>query len=310
MIEKITRVPLRQIWKHEAKEFTTWLQNNTDVLIDVVGFTLVNVEREKSTGNFNVDLYAEDSSGNTVIIENQLEKSDHKHLGQLITYLTAFEAKKAIWIVSEPKQEHINAVSWLNESTNCEFYLLKVEVIKIGKSNPAPLLTLIVEPSEEIREVSSIKQEKTERHKLRYLFWKKLIEKSKNKHSLFNAISPSEYNWIGAGSGLRGVHYNYWITKDGLRISIYIDRGKDSEKENLKIFKTLYAKKRTIEKVFGDKLDWDEKENDRACTIRKEFHTAGWNSDESKWGKAQDEAIEAMVRLEKATKKIINDIKI
>ena len=75
MIEKIQRVPLREIWKHEARDFTTWLQENLDVVNDVIGITLANAEREHSAGHFNVDLVAEDNSGNSVIIENQLEKS-------------------------------------------------------------------------------------------------------------------------------------------------------------------------------------------------------------------------------------------
>ena len=91
MIGKLQRVPLREVWKDEARDFTPWLQENMDVLNDVLDFTLSNVEREQSAGDFSADLTAEDESGNTVIIENQLEKSDHDHLGKIITYLTAIE---------------------------------------------------------------------------------------------------------------------------------------------------------------------------------------------------------------------------
>ena len=89
------------------------------------------------------------------LIENQLEKSDHGHLGQIITYLVSIGAKTAIWIVSKPRTEHINAINWLNESSSADFYLLKVEAIKIGDSPPAPLLTVIVEPSAESKEVGN-----------------------------------------------------------------------------------------------------------------------------------------------------------
>ena len=95
-IGKIQRVPLREVWRHEAYNFTRWLQENIDVLGDVLGITLSGAEREHSAGDFNVDLRAEDDSGNTVIIENQLEKSNHDHLGKLITYLVTFEAKTAV----------------------------------------------------------------------------------------------------------------------------------------------------------------------------------------------------------------------
>jgi len=89
MIGKIESVPLREIWKHEAYDFTSWLQDNIDVLNDVLGLSLSNPESEQSAGSFIVDRVAEDEAGNPVIIENQLEKSNHNHLGKLITYLTA-----------------------------------------------------------------------------------------------------------------------------------------------------------------------------------------------------------------------------
>ena len=149
MIGKIQRVPLRDVWKHEALDLTKWLQDNLDVLNDVLEFSLSNAEREQSAGDFSVDLVAEDDEGGVVIIENQLEKSDHAHLGKLITYLTALQAKKAIWIVAEPRPEHVAAITWLNESSAASFYLLKLEGIRINDSAPAPLLTLIVGPSEE-----------------------------------------------------------------------------------------------------------------------------------------------------------------
>ena len=87
-IGKLQRVALREVWKHEAHDFTQWLQENIDVLNDALELTLVNVDREQDTGSFSIDLVAEDEGGGTVIIENQLEKSNHDHLGKLITYLT------------------------------------------------------------------------------------------------------------------------------------------------------------------------------------------------------------------------------
>ncbi len=96
-------MPLREVWKREAHNFTQWLEENIDVVNEVIDLDLANVEREKSAGAFSVDLVAEDASGNAVVIENQLGRSDHDHLGKLITYLTAFDAKAALWIVAEPR---------------------------------------------------------------------------------------------------------------------------------------------------------------------------------------------------------------
>jgi RecB family endonuclease NucS len=102
-VGKLDRVLLRDVWKHEEYDFTRWLQDNIDVLGSVVRFTLENVEREQAAGAFSIDLVAEDEGGNKVIIENQLEKSNHDHLGKMLTYLVAMGAKTAVWIVSEPR---------------------------------------------------------------------------------------------------------------------------------------------------------------------------------------------------------------
>ena len=230
-IDKITSVRLREIWKHEAHDFTVWMTENIEVLNEATGLKLSNPEREQSTGNFNVDIKAEDEAGNTVVIENQLEKSDHDHLGKIITYLSAFEAKKAVWIVSEPRQEHIGAINWLNEGdNNCDFYLLKIEAIRIGNSNPAPLITKIVGPSSETKQIGKIKQEDSERHQLRLDFWTQHLELSRTKHNLFNGISPGKDTWIGVTSGLpKGISFQYWVTQKGIRIQITIDAGLDSD---------------------------------------------------------------------------------
>src|SRR2546427_16519 len=119
-IGKLERVSLREVWKHEAKDFTQWLQENIDVLNSALDLNLVNVDRERDTGDFSVDLVAEDDGGGTIIIEDQLEKSNHDHLGKLITYLTGMGARAAIWIVSDPRPEHVAAIAWLNESSKAQ----------------------------------------------------------------------------------------------------------------------------------------------------------------------------------------------
>src|ERR1700761_2950298 len=115
-------------------------ERNLDALGEVLDFTVDNIERERAAGDFSVDLVAEDQSGDVVVIENQLERSDHDHLGKLVTYVAAMEAKRAIWIVSQPRPEHVTAITWLNESVAADFYLIQVEAIRIGDSPAAPLL--------------------------------------------------------------------------------------------------------------------------------------------------------------------------
>src|SRR5215471_19803609 len=130
MIGKIQRIPLREVWKHEAHDFTRWLRENLDVLDDVLDFSLSQAEREQPAGDFSVDIVATDDEGRSVIIENQFGKSDHDHLGKLVTYAASLDAKCAVWIVGDARPEHIQAVASLNESKATAFYMVKLEGVR------------------------------------------------------------------------------------------------------------------------------------------------------------------------------------
>jgi len=307
-ISKLERVPLKEVWKHEA-EFTKWLEENIDVLNDALDINLSSAEREQSAGAFSVDLVAEDEVGELVIIENQLGKSDHDHLGKLITYLTALGAKTAIWIVTDPRSEHVRAVSWLNESSSASFYLLKVEAVRIGDSPPAPLITRIVGPSEETREVGAKKKELAERDILRFRFWEQLLEKARHRTKLHTSISPTHYNWVGTSAGKRGLTFSYVVRQHEASVELYIDRGKDSEEENKAIFEQLMRHKERIETEFGGALEWQRLEGRRACRIKKTISVGGYK-DEDKWPEIHEAMIDTMVRLEKALKPYIQKLKI
>ena len=309
MIGRIKRVPLREVWKHEALDFTTWLTENIDLLNEILDLNLSSAESEKNAGAFNVDITAEDTDGNPVIIENQLEKSDHDHLGKLITYLTSIDAKTAIWVVADPRPEHIRAVTWLNEAGTAKFYMVKVEAVQIGESEPAPLLSLIVGPSEEGEKIGVDKKKLAERHEIRYRFWMQLLERAKTKTKLHSGISPSIYNWVGTGSGVRGLGYNYAITQHEAYVELYIDKGKDSPEENLVIFDKLSGFKDAIERDFGEPLEWQRLEERRACRIRKVI-VGGYRDDESKWPEIHTAMIDAMIRLEKALSPHIKELKL
>ncbi len=309
-IGKLQRVPLREVWRHEAYDFTCWLQENIDVVNEALDLNLSSAEREHAAGAFSVDLVAEDESGKTAVIENQLEKSDHDHLGKVITYVANLQAQIAIWIVATPRPEHIQAVTWLNEAGMALFYLVKVEAIRIGTSPPAPLLTLIVGPSQESIEVGETKKELAERHILRQKFWTQLLEQAKARTQLHANITPSQYNWISTGSGRSGLSYNYTILKDEAIVELYIDRGKGSDLENRAIFEQLLDHQDAIEATFGDSLEWARLEEKRACRIRKDLAAGGYRSDEKDWPVIQAEMIDTMIRLERALKPYINQLTI
>ena len=309
IIGKLKRVPLREVWKHEAKDFTTWLQNNIEILNEVIDISINSAEREQSAGTFNVDLVAEDVNGNVVVIENQLEKSNHDHLGKIITYLTSVGAKAAIWIVADARPEHVNAINWLNESSSADFYLIKLEAIKIEDSLAAPLFTLIVGPSEEGRVIGATKKELAERYGIRLRFWTGLLDLSKKKTKLHSNLSPNKYNWVGTSAGKRGLGYNYIVRKHDTNVELYIDRGENGEQENLDIFDELLKSRNEIETAFGEPLDWQRLENRRACRIVKNITPGGWK-DEDKWPEIHVTMIENMIRFEKAFKGQIRRLKI
>ena len=309
-IGKLERVPLRKVWEHEAYDFTQWLQENIDVLNTALDLNLVNVDREQAAGSFSIALVAEDEGGGTVIIENQLEKSNHDHLGKLITYLSSMGAKAAIWIVSDPRPEHVAAVAWLNESSSADFYMVKVEAVRIGDSPAAPLFTLIVGPSEETKDVGQTKKEIAERYGIRKRWWSTLIERSAKVNKLHAHITPGEYSWIGTSSGVRGLNLNYVVTQDECKAELYIDRGKDAEEETKSIFDQLFADKDKIDQAFGEALSWERLEGKRACRIRHTQAGGGYRTPEEQWPPLQDAIIQDMDRLEKALRPHLKQLRL
>jgi hypothetical protein len=306
-IGKLQRVPLREVWKHEARDFTQWLQENIDIMNDVLELNLVSVEREQSAGSFSVDLVAEDDGGGTVIIENQLEKSNHDHLGKLITYLTAMSARAAVWIVAEPRPEHVAAIAWLNESSSADFYILKVEAVRIGDSPAAPLLTLIVGPSQETKTVGHQKKELAERYDIRRAWWTQLVARPDAK--LHAHITPGSYSWIGVSSGIRGLNLNYVVTQDECGAQLYIDRGKDSDEENKKIFDQLFESREDIKKACPENINWERMEGRRASRIGISI-PGGYRSPEEDWEDIQTRLVAAMNGLDQALKPYLKKLKL
>ena len=307
LIGKLQLVHLREVWRHEAYDFTQWLQVNIDLLNEALDLELVSAEREQAAGSFSIDLVAESSDGETYVVENQLEKSNHDHLGKVITYLTAMKARGAIWIVSEPRQEHVNAMAWLNEASNADFYLVKVEAVRIGDSPAAPLLTLIVGPSAEAKEAGRAKQEIAERYDIHKQWWTQLVALPGAK--LHAHITPGQYSWIGVSSGIRGLGFNYMVTKTDCGVELHIDRGKDCEEENEAIFDQLCQSKSEIESSISFPVTWQRLDARRACRIRINI-TGGYRSPEDEWPAIQQRMTEAMSQFEAALKPVLMGLKV
>lgn len=151
LIGRLQAVPAREVWRHEALDFTPWLLDNADVLSDVLGLDLELEAAEHAVGDFSLDLIGRDRlSGDLVIVENQLEQSDHTHLGQIMTYAGGTDAAHVVWVAPSFRAEHRRALEWLNERTDegTRFFAVEVKVVRIGDSPYAPLLSLAVQPND------------------------------------------------------------------------------------------------------------------------------------------------------------------
>jgi len=304
-IEKINKVSLRELWKKEDKDFTRWLEENIDFLNEVLGIEITIQSREEKVGPFKVDLYGEDSLGNRVIIENQLEKTDHIHLGQIITYLTNLEANTAIWIAKYPTEEHSKAIEWLNEVTpdDISFYLVRIEAIRIGDNSPAaPLFTIIKAPSRMVKQIGAEKKEHAQRHIVRNEFWTQFLREMNKRNSLCANLNPSNDAWIGSSVGMAGVNINFVVTKKYARTELYINRG--SKEENKKFFDLLYQLKDEIEKEFGSGLVWEKMEDNVTCRVKNQLDNVNVFDDKD-WPRMNEFLIDSAERMHRAFKESI-----
>lgn len=313
-IGKLTRVPLNEIWKHEALDFTPWLADNIEVLGEALNLKdLRVVEREKTVGSFSLDILGEDASGAPVIIENQIYKTDHDHLGKVLVYLTNLNAKTAIWITSDARPEHIRAMSWLNEASpqDIAFYLVRVEAYRIGNSPAAPVFSRIVEPSVEQKEIGKQKEDLAQRYVDRLEFWRGLIERANASNALVGNLSPTKDNWINA-SKFGTVALSYVIRMSDAEVSLYIERA-GSRELNKALFDRLYSQKDAIESEFRAPLSWQRLDNRDASRIAYQMPGGGLQ-DRDRWPEIQDAMISGMTRLRDAilerTRLAILDLKL
>ena len=204
VLSKLTKLDLREVWKHEALDFTNWLaeKENLEALSDAVGVDIKLIQTEASVGKFNVDILAEeDLTGRKIIIENQLEATDHDHLGKIITYASGHNAEIIIWIVKDTRDEHQKAIEWLNDHTDedISFFLIRIELWKIDDSKPAPKFEIVVSPNEWAKAIKStpVNKDLTDTKLQQLDFWDKF--KNFFKKSSNTLITVSVGVAIGAG---------------------------------------------------------------------------------------------------------------
>lgn len=271
-LSKLKKLDLRQVWKHEALDFTNWLaeKDNLDALSEAIGVDIKLIETEASVGKFNVDILAEeDLTGKKIIIENQLEATDHDHLGKIITYASGHDAEIIVWIVKDTRDEHQKAIEWLNDHTNEEisFFLIRIELWQIDESKPAPKFEIVVSPNEWAKAIKATPTKKDLTNtKLQQLdFWNKFKEFVKKENSSIRLRSPRPNHWYDISVGSSECHIALTLnTRENLLgCEIYINKNKE-------LFHYFLGQKNIIEQELGEEAEWVDASKASRIKISKE----------------------------------------
>ena len=300
-LKKIT--DLRSIWPHEALNFTPWVAENVDLLADAVGLDITVDETESSVGDFNVDISAsETGTDRKIIIENQLEDTDHDHLGKLITYASGKGADVVIWVVKHAREEHKAAVEWLNNHTDDKigFFLCEIKLFQIGDSQIAPAFTVVERPNDwtkEIRKTASANS--TQQQRLEY--WQAFNDYAftdANFSRIFNKRKPTTDHWMDFSIGSSACHIavSQIQKRKAVDVELYINDDKE-------LFKSLFAHKDEIEKNMEMELEWKELPERKASRILIE-KTVDLD-DRATWPEQFDYIMDTCIKMKRAFKRYL-----
>lgn len=294
---------LRSIWPHEALNFTPWVAENVDLLADAVGLDITVDETESSVGDFNVDIYASETGPDRkIIIENQLEDTDHDHLGKLITYASGKGADVVIWVVKHAREEHKAAVEWLNNHTDDKigFFLCEIKLFQIGDSQIAPAFTVVERPNDwtkEIRKTASANS--TQQQRLEY--WQAFNDyafSDANFSRIFNKRKPTTDHWMDFSIGSSACHIavSQIQKRKAVDVELYINDDKE-------LFKSLFAHKDEIEKNMEMELEWKELPERKASRILIE-KTVDLD-DRATWPEQFDYIMDTCIKMKRAFKRYL-----
>ncbi len=265
MLGEIKNVSLRKIWKNEAYDFTPWLAENLERISESLGLELEFEAKEVSVGPYSADILAKDTGTDKfVVIENQLEKTNHDHLGKCITYASVLDASAVIWIASKFTEEHKKALDWLNDHTSDEigFYGIKVELWQIDDSQPAVKFNVISTPNEIVRQAAKRKEqgELSETRKTQLKFWTNFRDKISETGKIRSLQTPRPQYWFDVALGKSGIHLSNTFNTDKNEIGARVYIGNKQVDEWLPYFE---SKKEQIESQIGSKLEWNPNPDNR-----------------------------------------------
>lgn len=272
---RIEKVDLRSIWTSEDKHFTPWLaqEENLEILGETLGIELELEAQEKDVGPFRADILCKNTAekDSWVVIENQIEKTDHKHLGQLLTYAAGLGASTIVWISAQFTEEHRAAIDWLNKLTDksVRFFGLEIELWKIGDSPAAPRFNIICQPNDwesNVRHAAEAlsDEEATPSQNLRIRYWTAFREYLIEQRSKLRSQKPSRDHWYSFGIGTGKAHTAALIITRENKIAVELIINSDDAKT---VFSELLQHKDAVENMIGVQLDWREMPEKKASRI-------------------------------------------
>lgn len=317
---RLTKVEnIRSVWIDEARDFTPWLAqpDNMAVLADTIGIELEVTAQEKQVGPFRADILCRDQSSSTdqwVLIENQLEKTDHSHLGQILTYAAGLDAVTIVWVALTFTEEHRATLDWLNEITDdrFNFFGLEIELWRIGDSPVAPKFNIASKPNNWTKRERVASVGYTDNQQKRLEFWSRfrsLLEE--RKYSMSNIPKPNPQNWMSFSAGRSGFYVcpvlsSFDSTKNAyggeLRMELYL--ASENAKTHLM---EVERQKPDLEKQVGEAMTFYQKDSVKACRIYvvqpvKDIY------DETKWKDYMDWLFDRLILFQKVFRPIVKNL--
>lgn len=298
---KLKEIDLRQVWTHEQYDFSKWLasEDNIRELGDTLNLSLTDIETEKFVGNYRCDILCKDElTGKNVLIENQLESTNHEHLGKIITYASGLDASVVIWIVGFARDEHASAIEWLNKHTEDElsFFLVEVHAYRIGDSVPAPLFKIIEQPNDFAKNVRTLsrKTDLNESQSKRLEFWNLFNEVLEQRGKPFNKRKATTDHWYSVAIGSSQCHISIDLVnrEHKIRVGIWIDDNKD-------IYDNFFKHKDEIETKVGSPMVWLRLDDKKASIVCIYIDDLDFNN-QSNYNKLMNAIIDKVIILKRA----------
>lgn len=300
---KLKEVDIRNVWAHEQYDFSKWLatEENIKELGDTLNLSLTAIETEKFVGSYRCDILCKDElTGKTVLIENQLEATNHDHLGKIITYASGLDASVVVWIVASAREEHASAIEWLNKHTtsDVDFFLLEIHAYTIGDSAPAPQFQIIEQPNDFSKNAKALAAsgELSEAERNRLEFWNMFNEILEDRGKPFNKHKATTDHWytVAVGSSQCYISVDLVNKEHKIRVGYWIT-------DNKEMFDNFYSHKDEIETAFGSKLDWDRLDDKKASIFSTCFPGLDFKKQDN-YPQLINAAIDMVVKLREAAK--------